>query len=1703
MSLPSRLPPRLSAGWARYGVVSRPLQGVVNRRAQLDVSSAAEDGAPLFFPCISVFSPFSSTANSFRAARTDLQPPSKDRQRPPVSAKRRARPRVADAEDLSSASYGYVERFKRADFDSAAWREESRRKEQSDGWHVVTTRILTPSALEFDRQVFLPEFSRQATSELAAARDEGGERGLEDGTARCGEAAARGEASPKQLSRQEGRLGAGGAAHVQPVGPPRLGRKRRAQDAVCREGREGAVAPPAGSADGHRGAGSAAANRDDAVRGLRAAEDPSVDAQIAASALKLREIPPPPVTYFDRLTEFSSESDRAARGSSVAFPYLPGPPPPSRFFTHGKEDWRYQWRREDDEDEWRKPDLSLGQAATGRLGGGRGGAQSGGVFDEWVGGTSEVPVGLERKQLSVFLLSRRRWKPVAILNSHELLFALQHPEAALHPGGQGHDSPPDGAPAQVALAHPRLGGQGYPLMYWRQLLTRLQRIAFSFDGPSLLAATSALAAHLAAVRSELDAVQVLLSREVFSSAEKHLQAKARELQSANGPRASEASSGCYSSPSSVLGDVAPECSGTTLALAEEAATGENAGSRLARVRPFGDGKGGRGNGDEDHRKAEALERLTERAEELNGIILALTQQALWKRLSGDLLPHLPFLPLSELASLAEAFALLSPKLASSLNVVVMQAMEQLHSLSQPHLHSAATADFHSSARALFRLLDACAEAILVSCFTAGLLNSPASRSVADLSPGGARLPFLSSLFNQERFDSPRKENGPFAAAGVVGALSSQLFDTVAAQGRFATELLQLPPESRARLVVHASLYWQGVGTKPATRQLVRRMVSSLVRDARSGRLASSSPSSSWGVESSQAAIVRLFALLRAALVPRLSGFFPPLEGLHGLPRAEAKFPYSVSSCLSSSPLPLAPSPSCMPLVAAVRECGLESCDAQHEPVVADSLAAAPRSSPVRLSFFKMLSEDRHEKEGARAAASRTEESCFSPSEFACLVDALGASLVLRPSAALLSLQNLGAAMRGGGRGAAGGLPEPRADDSGFPSEASKASWSSSTFSTVPHASLASCRLSLPARECGRQAASAELFKQDEADEYAYLQDLCVDASASPSSQASPVEAEGISVPLTTVLSLQRVLGEELGTLYRLMEGVTCTDTSQAGRRASGEEALVASSSAAATASERAPEESAVGVEDPLLVLPRLLSLFACSTRQQVGPLSFQSLVHALHSQTAALRFAAAFQLCPPRDEVVGDVRGAVTALKGRQPPCSTPLASFAPPETSAGSESLPARARSSCLSAPRVVAWSREIGACLTAQLAATSALLRRLTARLSLALAPIDSLDSDGQGGAPAYARSSFSPSPENVFAEEALEALLQNSLGCILYSVNTAAAAVRECTPPEQKTPNVLDSEGQYRADVELEFETEAFQCMSRMGQVLAGKSAADASHTGSAELSDALRRLSLATQASWLRTLLTLLELRAHRQGQGMHYGQQQDQKTGEDESSRVAELLDESARVLLFIGQSVQHRARLFGAPEVFLEEESDTSLAILEAVSVFSHFATLRSCVHAGQARSPLPTPVAEGRDYTAPHAGSGGHEGDWLAESLQLVLDDVREGLVHASPAQLRRAAAAVAVLVRSQARLRGAEPPLRKEPSAANAESRDTEKADELDGGWCQRGCRGERCSLPWEEVLTGLRKVPIQRLVDELAASGVARDLLPALGAGPTGNA
>nr|CEL71031.1 TPA: hypothetical protein BN1204_066930 [Neospora caninum Liverpool] len=1657
--------------------VRRPLRYAVARRPRPHAQASPDDhffpfyrlsSSPLSFSSASRF--YATTPKSARAAQPGRAGGTTGERRPhPPSSKQR--PRRRDEEQASE--FRFIERFKRADFDHAAWRQEAERKAQSDGWHVVATRVQTPAAFEFDRQVLLPEFSSTTKKRPCAASgaQAGGHPGETEGGCVVEDIP---EARGRQLPRQRRES----LEDLEPREGGRVsGQKKQGNDgetdtgAPSRGGRDASRHDEGDLGDRERDGTSPSPSREDAVHAL-----------IAESALNLKDMPPPPVTYFDHLTEFAGETDKARSSSSfsstVSFPYLPGPPPPSRFFTKGKEDWRYQWRREDDEDLWRSPDSSLRQAATGN----RGNAAS--SFESFAdsGRGIEGPRGLERKQLSVFVPSLQMWKPIAVLNSHQLLFALQQPQVSLHPRGL-QDTPAARSHSLDAASSAFEMGRGYPVPYWRQLLSRLQRIAFSFDGPSLLAVVAALTRHLLEVKRESESTQALLRGRVLFRAERRAKAAESRRQSAR-------SRSWF--PSAPLASVEPASSEDAPSCTETVASerGLQWVGRTESCLP---------RGDEEKSEAE-LQKLGARAEELNSILLALTQQAVWKQLSDDTLPHLPFLSLPALASLAETFALLSPKLSSSLNVVIMQAIEQVHGLGQPHLHSPSLDSASSfpvshgahsqtsagaqtpgspppaTVRALFRLLDACAEAIHVSCALATLRSS---NPTPDFSPG--HLPnFLSAAFAHERFET-RSKAGSFEAAGVVGALSHQLFETVAGQADLSSQLLRLPLEDRVRLVVHGSLYWQEDAVKPATRQFLRGAISSLFSEQGFPRPSSvSSSAASPAAPSPSSSVVQLFALLGSALVPSLRSPFPPLGRLDGVLQSEEVF--HSSSVLAAS-LPVSPSPSPRPLLAAI---GTRGSDKLLEPLsVLSASSAAAEPSPLLLSFFGVFS-GRRQSRGASLFPRGSTDTFFAPSQFACLLEGLAASLLLRPSSQVLSELSAG------------------------PCRSSSA---------APYTSLSRHSVHLPARP--HEPAASGDFSEDAhgADsDYAYLDGPSADAS--PLSSAFPLASaatERISLPLTAVLSLQRCLGGEVETAFRLLKDLECTYNSEPRSAERGDSGSVAAATSAAALPSPRPEDAVCGGDDPLFVVPRLLSLCAWSISQQLGPVSFPQLVQVLHSHTAALRFAAVFQLD------VSDKRFEVQA-EGAGPSTRTPLS--ASPESSASAPPLLATSdappdsetdASAALFSRRSRAWRREIGACLAVQLRATGSVLRRLSETLALALSPAHADDLDvGQdetaprgtlGGRTPGRCSAVTFDEKNVFEEDALHALLQNGLGSILFSITTAAA-VRDSLPQvhaetAEMSPAEEDQLSREAEAAAKEFEEEAFRCMRSIRKLLEGETPAGPPR-GSTDLSDAVRRLTVEQQVSWLSTLLTLLDLRLRRHGREprKHDSGVRRQMRDPEARSQPADVLDESARVFLVLARNLQRRARLFSAAEVFQDESEEAALSVVEASSVFAHFVARLFPAHASappRSVSPAPEPDSQATEVCL----AAGADVSWLAEALQLAVDDVRNGLVHASPSELARVAAASQTLEEAQAQLRTHARRLRCSPLRLGSNRETGEKVEELreqveefreavesvstprsrtegTGVNCNTNGLSEQSEVPWEEVLAGLSGLTVQGLSD-----------------------
>ncbi|KFG57640.1 hypothetical protein TGRUB_251890 [Toxoplasma gondii RUB] len=1597
--------------------------------------------------CYSTKPRSSRSAQSARAGS-----PNREKQSP--GAKQRLRRR---AEDDQSSEFRFIERFKRVDFDRTAWLREAERKAQSDAWHVVTTSVQTPTAFEFDRQVLLPDFSprsrEQDVSRSAVAQAESRHVEAEEGEELL-EQTRRGRqlSSPRSRAAAEGRTAT--STHLASL----------EEGTAC--GTQERHTEPGGETGRDRTSPS---------------EEDSVDALIADRALALKDMPPPPVTYFDHLTEFASETENARRAtfsSTSKFPFLPGPPPPSRFFTKGKEDWRYQWRREDDEDLWKSPDSSLRRAVTGSQVDTTASARCDGFgFPD----TFEEPRGLERKQLSVFLPSSQTWKPIAVLNSHQLLFALQHPQVSLHPSGRA--TPAEGcspSAARVADAASLRSSssdgfrQGYPLIYWRQLLSRLQRIAFSFDGASLFALIATLTRHIAAVRRELEAVQALASSTTFLSAE-HQARGAAELRTADASR-SRSFSSCRASGVS-LSPASFGCGRATAA--------SESGDKTGAEREFRSSSG------EQEKNKEAIAKLRDRADELNSIFLALTQPGIWKQLSDDALPHLPFLSLPALSNLAETFALLSPKLSSSLNVVIMQAIDQVHGIGQPHLHYPAV-DFDSSpsspgehtrggfsdrrtpgapapatVQALFRLLDACAEALHVSSALASSLSQQLSTESASVHTPS----FLARVLSYERFETCKA--GSFAAAGVVGTLSHQLFETAVGQTKLASELLRLPLEDRVRLVVHASLYWQQDAVEPATRQFLNSAISSIF-------------SNKGGLP--KPTVPQLFALLGSALLPSLGGSFPPLERLDGFLHSDASFssvfsPFGFSSCCSS-PLPLFPCVSPLPLLAPLH--GGDS-EKPCKPLGLFSSLARLQSSPLLLSFFRIFVEERRKQEAATFPSRTTEEPFFSPPHFACLLECLDASLVLVPSSLVLS------------------------ELSGAPPPASE---------SVSYTSLASHRLYLPARS--HAPPSAGFAEPLEEGDYAYLRDSCVDNS--PSSLASSA-TERIPLRLSSVLSLQRCLGGELGTAFKLLEGLGCTYSVQRG------------DSGAATCSSAAAAEfdkQTFGSGDPLFVVPRLLSLFATSISQQLGRLSFPSLLHVLHSQTAALRFSAVFQLAVP-DSLARDLPPGGECLSTQ-----TDVASASSSDSSFSSEASPratatsmspqsAQEQIDCLAfssssfARRSRAWRTEMGACLAVQLLATASLLRRLSENLSLGLvSPVQAKalrsSQDTQANSDAFnaekrsenvALSALFFEEKNVFAEDALHALLQNGLSAILCSVSTASAAIRDSLPAlhaeeekgekETQKPNERDQLSSEAEAAAVAFGKEAFRCMRSIRRLFEGRPATFGSpRRDVVDLNDDLRRLSLEQQVSWLSTLLTLFEVRLHRQSwERQHEGESSHRRdlNGNLQPLQPSELLEESARVFLFLAGNLQHRAHL-SSSDVFADEGEETSLSVVEVTAAFSRCVALALSSSSPSLNSLLSSSPAtrEGCTRAGTDLGVAGSDAEvsWLAGSLQLALDDVRDTLVHASSSQLRRVSAAAQALAEAQGEMRKRRfSPLRNphDPPSAVRRVRGSEGDREEDESFCEQDALGRDTELFWEEILTGLMNLSTRGLAESPAGTTLLR--------------
>ncbi|KEP61069.1 UNVERIFIED_CONTAM: hypothetical protein HHA_251890 [Hammondia hammondi] len=1645
-------------------------------RPHAEVSKIPPANVPFFsrhWPSSSPLSPstctrrcYSTKPRSSSSAQTARAGSPNRKQRSPA-AKQRPRRR---AEDDQSSEFRFIERFKRVDFDCAAWRREAERKAQSDVWHVVTTSVQTPTAFEFDRQVLLPDVSprsREQDVSLSAATQaerrhvevEEDEEVLEQ--TRCG----------RQLSSHRSSAAAEGRRATST-------QLARLEEGTARETQE-RHAEPGGETGGGRTSSevkraNAAAPEERGVVASRSDEE-SVDALIADRALALKDMPPPPVTYFDHLTEFASETENARRvsfSSTSKFPFLPGPPPPSRFFTRGKEDWRYQWRREDDEDFWKSPDSSLRRAATGSQVDTTASARCDGFgFPD----TFEEPRGLGRKQLSVFLPSSQTWKPIAVLNSHQLLFALQYPQVSLHPSGRA--TPPEGCSASAArvadtasLRSSSAGGfrQGYPLIYWRQLLSRLQRIAFSLDCASLFALIATLTRHIAAVKRELEAVQALASKTTFLSAE-------HQARGAGGLRRADASRS-WSFPS-------PQASGVSLSPAsfgsDRATAASESGDQSGAERDFPSSSG------EQEKDKEAIAKLGDRADELNSIFLALTQPAIWKQLSDDALPHLPFLSLPALSNLAETFALLSPKLSSSLNVVIMQAIEQVHGVGQPHLHSPAL-DFDSSpsapgehtctgfsgvrtpgapapatVRALFRLLDACAEAIHVSSALTSSLSQQLSTESSSVHTSG----FLARVLSYERFETCKA--GGFAAAGVVGALSHQLFETAVGQTKLASELLRLPLEDRVRLVVHASLYWQQDAVEPATRQFLHNAISSIF-------------SKQGGFP--KPTVPQLFALLGSALLPSLGGSFPLLERLDGFLHSDTSFssvffPFCFSSSCSSS-LPLSPCVSPLPLLVPLH--GGDS-EKPCKPLSLFSSLARSQSSPLLLSFFSLFAEERRKQEAATFPSRTTEEPFFSPPHFLCLLECLDTSLVLAPSSLVLS------------------------ELSGAPPPASEC---------VSYTSLASHRLYLPARA---HAPSAAGFDEEplEDEDYAYLRDSCVDNS--PPSLASSA-TERIPLRLSSVLSLQRCLGGELGTAFNLLKGLGCTYTVQRGN------------SGAATGSSAAAAEfdrQTVGSGDPLFVVPRLLSLFATSISQQLGRLSFPSLLHVLHSQTAALRFSGVFQLAAP-DELGRDLQPGRECLSTQ-----TDVASLSSSDSSFSSEASPratatstsprlAQEQIDCLAfspsfSRRSRAWRTEMGACLAVQLLATASLLRRLSENLSLGLvSPVQAealrstqdtqANSDAfkvEGRSEEVALSTPFSEEKNVFAEDALHALLQNGLSAILCSVSTASAAIRDSLPAlhaeeekgekETQRPNERDQLSSEAEAAAMAFEKEAFRCMRSIRRLFEGRPAPLGSpRRDVVDLNEALRRLSLEQQVSWLSTLLILFEVRLQRQSRERQHECESSHRRDLNGSLQPSELLEESARVFLFLAGNLQHRAHL-SSSDVFADEGEETSLSVVEVTAAFSRCVALALSSPSPSLNSLLSSSPAtrerSARAGTARGLAGSDAEVSWLAESLQQALDDVRDTLMHASPSQLRRVSAATQTLAEAQGEMRKRRfSPLRSphDPPSAVRRVRGSEGDREEDESFCEQDALGRNTELFWEEILTGLRNLSTRGLAESPAEAG-----------------
>ncbi|PHJ24753.1 hypothetical protein CSUI_001387 [Cystoisospora suis] len=625
-----------------------------------------------------------------------------------------------DAKPEEYSQPPYLERFQRVDLDKDAWQAEVKRKQTHDelGWHIHAYTNRSSTSVHFHRQTFAPPSLEERKTSPSSASRISPEYVTGVGSRKNSVPAADGPLSAKQAeaTTEEKHTITQHRSATEANRPASRGRQttRRSRRRLIRDDadlRRDADEGKRFQLPSRRDQG--VATDEVASRGRRCEEvktDISEDDNEKKIRFDLKSIPPPPVTYFDHLTKFDgdgvalpAQQPEPLTTALRQFPCVPPPPPLSRFFTHGKEDWRYQWTREDDADaEWRDQQSGRGYACSslrahqgrrdtpnilssfcGDLSGSSDETGPGNILslhdvedeDTWSTSSSS----LRGKQFKVFIPSIQQWKPIAILNTHQLLFALQYPELSLHPNkymrnhrhqtdisfektsGKTLDESHPASAASPFFSIPCLLSSSASscilpfhsvLPYWNQLTSRLKRISFSFDGPSLLKVIDILTSHVMAIHVNTIASQNLFThRLMMSSSTYTVGRRERGL-----PRQ--------------LSDGSPSfSSGTKEGLEITISTGSNREQ-------------------ESHgEKGEDLEKLNSHLSWLNRCHLTLTQQPLWERLGDNLLPHMPFLSLSDLARLARTFSLLGPRISGVLTVLMMHAVDHLQSLGQPNLQS--------------------------------------------------------------------------------------------------------------------------------------------------------------------------------------------------------------------------------------------------------------------------------------------------------------------------------------------------------------------------------------------------------------------------------------------------------------------------------------------------------------------------------------------------------------------------------------------------------------------------------------------------------------------------------------------------------------------------------------------------------------------------------------------------------------------------------------------------------------------------------------------------------------------------------------------------------------------------------------------------------------------------------------------------------